>query len=154
MTEKKFPDYSASAVNLTNPQVLEVAMAAYRYELAKMADIEVQIKAAIPQALSDILDQQGRVLADMSKAIHGLIDQFGSYQNIELGIYAVKQRRESTSYTVEGCRKAIPQFAPAVIEEYVNDKKVEGLLKGGLITKEDVAYFAVKTPLVPAYIIR
>lgn len=90
---RKNPDYSASAVNLTNPQQVRELLSAYHAQVAALDGIAKEMEALIPETLRE----QRAVLDKIHRAIRQAVDAFGSYQDVESGWYALKQRRESIS---------------------------------------------------------
>lgn len=114
MADRKNPDYSASAMNLTNDaRLLELLGGLYSLQASRQRQQEA-------------------------------IESFGSYQDMEAGHYALKQRRVTVTYSAAAVRTAMPDFAKAVIEETVNKAKIEGLAKGGLITPAQVEAVSTK----------
>lgn len=142
-------DYSNTAIALKNPpEVLELLKqwAVYRKH---HQDCE-RIESETPEAKRSL-----EAAEEMLKALFKVkeaIDQQGSYQDVAFGLYALKQQRVSTSYDPELVRKHIPDFM-AIIEEHVANDKIKGLLKGKLITAEQLADCEVITTLSPAYIV-
>jgi len=130
MPEKKNPDYSATAVNLCNPpEILEKlkALRDYQKVIKENEDAlsENRNFITIQQALKDV--------GVISGEIKALIETQGSYQDIEKGLYAVKQMRTSESYDAEKFKINYPAYVPAVIVDSVNKDALTGLLKGNLI---------------------
>ena len=142
-------DYSNTAIALKNPpEVLELLKqwAVYRthhQDCVRDASETPEAKRSL-EAAEEMLKAYARVKA--------AIDQQGSYQDVGFGLYALKQQRVSTSYDPELVRKHIPDFT-AIIEEHVASDKIKGLLRGKLITEEQLADCEVITPLSPAYIV-
>ena len=142
-------DYSNTAIALKNPpEVLELLKqwAVYR----KHHYACVCIASETPEAKRSL-----EAAEEMFKAfnkVKAAIDQQGSYQDVAFGLYALKQQRVTTSYDPELVRKHIPDFT-AIIEEHVASDKIKGLLRGKLITEEQLADCEVITPLSPAYIV-
>jgi hypothetical protein len=154
MVEKKNSDYKDSAIKLeNNPKLAEMLNALYELQESERIQ-QGAIQAFIPEeAVANL--RNCRVQIEQLKAeIKTAMDSLGSYQNIEKGWYAIKQSRSSIVYSVENCRKFIPDFAKAVIDESVNEDKIKGLLKGKLITQEDVDKFSKKVSDSPAFIIK
>jgi len=137
MAEKKNPDYSASAVMLTNPPQVEECVLAQRVRIAKLATLEEQAQALIPESLKTEITNLQREISVEDKGIRGFIDTFGSFQDVELGLYGVKQKRESIAYKPELVRQYAPsKVASFVIIESVDSKGLDALLKAGQITPE------------------
>jgi len=137
MAEKKNPDYTQSAWKLTNSEVVAGLMLELRQVQAQIAITNEEIKNSIPSELTFKLDGlQGR-LSGLDKDIRQAIDQHGSYQDFDNGIYAVKQRRESITYQPMLVRRLLPEnVASLVLVESVDTKKLDGLIKGGIVTQE------------------
>lgn len=154
---RKNTDYSNSAVNLTNPSALRELLEKYHLAQTRIQNVNDKIKAAVPQILFDELaveqDFVGRVTDEMKR----VIEAEGSYQDIELGQYALKQRKVSVSYDAARFEYLYPQYAPAIIVKAVDAAKLKGLIKGGLLNEEDLKHPEVgiaKETESFAYIIR
>jgi hypothetical protein len=152
---KKNIDYSASAVNLKNPPEVEKLLIHHRKLLADLTQLGAEIATHIPAHLTAELESTNRDLQESSKAIHEAIDTFGSYQHLESGAYAIKQRKVSKSYKAEPFEKTYPQYAPAVIVKAVDVAKLTGLIKGGLLDEARLEADGVLTiSETYAYVIR
>lgn len=138
MAEKKNPDYSASAVNLCNPPEVKDLLFGQLQRLVSLEDMRMRADSYIPAELkAEIAKLEAEIVAE-DKGIRGYIDTFGSFQDIEAGHYAVKQRRESITYQPTLVRRNLPEnVAAMVIVETVDTKKIDGMVKGGFITTED-----------------
>ena len=79
-------------------------------------------------------------LAEVGKKLREAIETHGSYQDIGTGEYAVKYRRMIKTYHVDPFLLKYAKFAPAVVEQTINVKALEGLIKGGLIDGEDLKH--------------
>lgn len=135
---KQNMDYSNSAVNLTNSTKLDIDLEVLdRYQKEK-ATIEESIQSLIPQDLKDTLLNTERCIDEITRIIKEGIESSGSYQNLEKGWYAVKQRKVSKSYDAFAFEERYPQFAPAIIIKAVDTAKLTGLIKGGLISEADL----------------
>jgi len=149
---KANPYYTDSAVNLTNPEQIKESLKEY-YRLNSVCQ-------SLRQKITD--SEDGKMLAnteeDMSvinNKIRDLIDQHGSYQDQPNGVYALKQKRVSLSYDPQIFRVQFPTFAPAVIKEIIDTTKLNGLIKGNLITEEELVKKGVASKSESfAYIIR
>jgi len=131
--EKKNTDYSASAVNLTNPETVASYLTIYHTDCQSLADLQAQAAACVPPDLQAKIRDYQQSLTNAQQYLRTLIDSDGSYQDIERGIYAVKQRKVSISYNPQILRGKHPAEAALVIEEMVNGTKLAGLIKGGLL---------------------
>ena len=135
MTEKRNPDYSGSAVLLTNPpQVMEL-LAQYHGEQKVLSMLREKADASVPQGIKDGIALHTKMMTDIDKAIHQAIDEFGSYQDIDKGEYALKQKRESIIYKPELVRQYAPsKVASFVLVESVDSKALDALVKAGQLT--------------------
>ena len=135
MVEKKAADYSASAENLCNPAEVGLKLRELREIQSKIRTLEANLEA-IPefQGLQMHLEKQ----RDLDAQIRAMVDAQGSYQDMANGLYAVKYRRVSKTYKAQPFIENYPKYAPAVIENFVNTKALEGLVKGGLLDFQDL----------------
>jgi hypothetical protein len=138
MATKSNPSYEATAVNLKNAEQLKTDLEIYHDINEAIAKLGAEINAAIPQDLKDQLTVLEAHLKTSNDQIRADIDIYGSYQDVEKGWYAVKQRAVSKSYDPEVFEKVYPQFAPAIIIKCVDSVKLNGLIKGGLVTEADL----------------
>lgn len=138
MTEKK-PDYTESAEKLINPTEVVVLLDDLHFQQGVMADIEAKIKEKCADEV-EAASRQGEVLAELQNRIRKAIDTFGSFQDIEAGVYGVKYRRMTKHYHVEPFKRRYEKYVPAVVEETINVKALEGLVKGGLLTEDDLKH--------------
>ena len=132
-TKKKPMDYTASAVALLNPNEVQEALCELNYlnkEVEKTQDI---ISALIPREFTETLTNLIKKREEVTQKIKDRVNTLGSYQNLDAGWYAVKQRKLSKSYDAAPFEQKYPQFAPAVIIKAVDTTKLNGLIKGGLL---------------------
>ena len=139
-TRRKNIDYSASAVNLTNSVQLLVDLRAMRGLTDQIAELQAKMDACIPQDLKDLMSSLQTQLNGCSQGVRTDIDTYGSYQDLDSGMYAVKQRKVSVSYDPARFKFLYPQYAPAIIVESVDTAKLKGLIKGGLLKEEDLKH--------------
>lgn len=130
---KKNTDYSASAVFLCNPAEVTVGYAVLKSGRENLMALREKADSLIPQALKDEIELCQKQITEQENGLRTAIDQFGSYQDIETGEYALKQRKVSVSYDSKILRLKHPKEAELVIEETVNTTKINGLVKGGLL---------------------
>jgi len=150
--EKKRADYSNSAESLINPpEIGEKLKELYQAQ----QDVKLQEELLREIATYQHLKTSEQKVADLTAQIKDMIDAQGSYQDLEQGYYAVKYRRVSKAYEAEPFIKAYPQFVPAVIINSVNTQALQGLIKGGLITEEDLKRNLVqKESINYAYVVK
>ncbi len=133
--EKRNPDYTASAVNLCNPPEIGLKLMELQDAQAKARTLDANLQA-MPEYQE--LKEQEKLATDITAQIRGMVEAQGSYQDIESGFYAVKYKRVSKSYNAERFKANYPKESPVVIMETVNIKALEGLIKGGLLTEQDL----------------
>jgi len=148
---KKNPDYSKTIVNQTNADEVKVALHVY-YELQLDAEKLRGMLEKMPEfkewvAASTKVDWQKSKVQDV-------IDNYGSYQDVENGIYGLKYSRQSKDYHAEPFLEKYSKYAPAVIEQTINVKALEGLVKGGLLAEVELKQAGVitETPTFAYYI--
>ena len=135
MSEKKNPDYTASAVSITNPVEIEILLGQRKAVSGQVGELLNTLEQN--PIYKDI--QEGKAtLAGIDKQLVALIDEKGGYQDTDTGLYALRQRRISLSYIPERLRECIPQWASALISEVVDPKKVSQLIKSKLITESEI----------------
>ena len=130
---KKNTDYSASAVNLCNPPEVKELLERLQVKQVSLQAITEKIEACVPAELREGASSLNNDIGELKMLLQQCVDRQGSYQDIERGEYAVKQRRVSKNYNVEPFEKTYPQFAPAVIVKAIDTSKLNGLIKGGLL---------------------
>lgn len=136
--KKKNVDYSNSAVNLVNPDSVKIGLDSILILRDKLIEVQAKINECIPAELTLI---ENNLKAEMDRQItdlKGYIELDGSYQDLDRGWYAVKQRKVSKSYDAAVFKLAYPLYAPAVIIETMDTVKLGGLIKGGLIKEADL----------------
>ncbi len=147
-------DYSKSALDLKNPlEVRDLLMAYLKVQAARdIATITLDnLLEKLPEHIA--LIKTAKIMDTAYKAVKEAIDRCGSLQDIEEGLYALKQGKVSTSYSVAKVRDLAPDYAKGVIVEEVDARKLNGLHKGGLITDAQLKEMTITAPLAPAYII-
>jgi len=149
----KNPDYSESAINLVNPIQVAGQMERLRGLQADATAVRTEAEALIPPTLKQAIAKIEAEISVQLALITNTINASGSYQDITIGVYAIAQRKVSVTYDPVQARAVIPDFANAVINEAVDKKAIGGLLKGNLITPEQVARFSRESFTV-SYIIK
>jgi len=135
-TKKKNTDYSASAVNLTNPTELGVGLCALKVCQEQLAVVQAKIEDSIPDELKAQRDLYAKQITDLNADLRKAVDDLGSYQNLEDGLYAVKQSVKSKSYNAQPFESSYPEFAQAVIIKSIDGDKLKALQKGGLVADD------------------
>lgn len=134
---KKAPDYSESAENLVNPTEVYELLVRLHGEQASLDQQKAQLRAANENLVTQIEMTEG-VISSLQGDIKQAIETYGSFQNTELGYYGVKYRRMIKSYHAEPFNVYFTKFASAVVEETINVKALEGLIKGKLIDETEL----------------
>ncbi len=134
-SKRKNNDYSATAINLINPPEIKAKLAELHAAQSNVAQLD-----AVLQAMPEYEDMKRfeEKVVNLNLEIHVMIDALGSYQDTEGGEYALKQRKISKAYDAARFKANYEKLAPAVIMETVNVKALEGLIKGGLVTEQDL----------------
>ena len=156
MTEKikTNPDFTASAVNLTNPEGVRHLYCQLRQAQETLDATSCAIEASVPANLKAERKLYEEAVTRLEKFLREAIDAEGSYQDLACGSYALKQRRETVRYSPAMTRQALPmKLADLVVVDTVDARKLEGLVKGGLVTP-DQAKQCGEVTLSYAYIIR
>ena len=137
-TEKKKIDYSNSAVNLCYPANVRDTLAEIRSFKNTLIEVQAKINELIPAELSGQEAELQAKIENLTNEVKETIDIEGSFQDLTLGWYGIKQRKVSKSYNVEQFEHNYPLYAPAVIIKAVDTTKLNGLIKGGLITEDSL----------------
>lgn len=136
MTEKN-PDYTNSAENLSNPDEVKILLDKLHQHQGHLSSYEDELHNANKVIVSNI-DAEKEAITQVVANLRVAIEKFGSYQDIESGEYAVKYRRMKSSYCVEAFKELFPKYVSAVVEETINVKALEGMVKGKLINEEEL----------------
>lgn len=131
----KNPDYTASAENLTNAKEVLCLMDERAVVLKELQSLALSLRESEFGKLMTLNEGRLEVLTGEIKAE---IVRLGGYQDIELGIYALKQKKVSLRYNAEPFIQAFPDYEKAVTVTEVNVEKIKGLVKGKLITEEEL----------------
>lgn len=133
MAEKKNLDYSASAVNLVNPPSVGALLRQLQSQQDNLAILRQQAESYIPPQIKASIAAVELDVDLCRTSIQTAVEEHGSFQDLEAGLYGIKQRRVTVSYDPAEFKRRYPQFGPAVIIEAVDDGKLKGLIKGGLL---------------------
>lgn len=148
--KSKNPDYTESAVNLNNSPELKDMLLVLRQ---KRKDIEGLESVLHETAEWKLIEELEAAFFELNDQIKKTIDRLGGFQSIDEGLYGLRQRRLSLSYIPKLVRTILPKLAEALIEEVVNKKVMDGMLKGGVVSQEQSEACAERTEVL-AYIIR
>lgn len=136
---KKPPDFSQTAVNLCNPSEVYELLTRLHEEQRNLEQQKLELRAKQENLVTQI-EMTEQVIASLQKDIKQAIETYGSFQNPELGYYGVKYQKMIRSYHVDPFKLRYAKYVPAMVEESINVKALEGLIKGGLITEADLSH--------------
>lgn len=134
---KANPDYSASMVRPTNPEVV-INDWHYLNDLkGRLKDLDEAIVKHIPPELLALKVELEALIAKAENLIRVDIEEWGSYQDTTNGRYALKSRSERLLYKPELVRLyASDKVANFVLVESVDTKAMEAMLKSKSIDPE------------------
>jgi hypothetical protein len=138
MTEPKVkanPDYTASAVDISNPQDTVQAYADWLRCKSLLERAELEIEGKIPTELITARDAARKAVDLALKQLQDTVKMAGGLQDIENGHYALYQRKVTLEYDAVEFPKWYPNEAKLVIEPSINVTKLKGLIKGGLLNE-------------------
>lgn len=144
---KANPDYSETAENLCNPPEVKMLLDDIHQKQTHLDSLEKQLMAQ-NEDLANSIELTKREVSDLTKELKEAISQYGSFQDIESGIYAVKYRIVHKEYHAEPFEKHFEQFAPAVIKKAVDREVLKPLVKGGAIKEETLKELGILTERV------
>ncbi|MFA5379396.1 MAG: hypothetical protein WC455_26805 [Dehalococcoidia bacterium] len=145
MVDKKNPDYSKSAKSITNaPETIE----AYNVWLSLVNEVtkaDEVIQKCIP---ADLKETRDRLILEAQSArdyLESKVKEYGGYQDTVTGQYALIIEAKRPQYDAKKFETAFPRESPIVIEKAVNEKALDGLIKGGILTEADLVTQGVIT---------
>lgn len=142
---KKNPDYTASAINLCNPNEVKLALIELYTAQANLVMLESKVRDLIPKELRDEVEAIRKDVTGLNQSVREAIEEHGSFQDVENGNYALQQLKKSSVYHVDPFKEHFSKHTGSVVEETINRKALEGLVKGGLIEQADLEGFKVVT---------
>ncbi len=128
----KNPNYESSAERLTNPESVRLLLLMRLGLNSKMAELQNELQMRNMTLLSEIASLKSDLIINEAKIRKTVLIE-GGYQDVDTGLYALRQKRVSYTYDPVYFRKEYPEYAPAVIKETVDTVKLGGLIKGGLL---------------------
>jgi len=133
---KANPDYTTSALaGINNPPEVKELLAKYHEAQAEAIKYQEALKD-IP-VYQDLIASTQRQ-AEIRRLIEVAIDAHGNYQDIETGVYGLRQVRRTAVYNAVKFADNFPREAAIVIEQAVNVKALEGLFKGGILEPKEL----------------
>ena len=145
MTEKRNPDYTASAINLCNPDEVRMALIDLHEAQQDLQERKALADALIPESIRNGIDEAARLVGDLTASLKDAIEKIGSYQDVEAGHYAIQQLKKSSVYHVAPFKEHFSKHVGSVVEETINKKALEGLVKGKLVEQGDLEMHKVVT---------
>jgi len=134
--ERKNPDYTASAKDLSSPEPTIKAYENWWASKTALEKAELEIEAKIPSELITARDNAQTAVQEAFNILKELVTDLGGFQNLETGEYALQQRKISRSYAVEPFKIHCGEYTPQVLIEAIDGKALESLIKAGKL-KED-----------------
>ncbi len=132
------PDYTASAVQLTNPPEVKGLLDEWLAAVKVRDEVRYQYEKELEALPLYGKDREARALVDEArKNLEVTIKEFGGYQDMEQGLYALQQVRRTLIYDPELVLRHIPEYADKILGQ-VDIDVLKGLLTGKLITQEQV----------------
>ncbi len=125
-------DYSNSAERLTNPESVRLLLLTRLGLNSRVAELQRELEMQNHDLMASIKILT-RDLAANEAEIRNTVLIEGGYQDVDAGLYALRQKRVSYTYDPVNFRKEYPEYAPAIIRETVDTAKLGGLIKGGLL---------------------
>lgn len=138
--KKELPDYSKTAECLCNPATVKKLLDA----LHKRQQTLFVIREHLPPKVMRAIAHQEEKIAELNKEIREAVEQHGSYQDIEAGEYAVKYRRIHKEFNAGTFAEKFPEY-PTAIKKAVDVSKLQGLIRGGLITEDELKVKGILT---------
>jgi len=142
-------DYSKSAVNLVNPDSVKSLLVIRGIQATSLAEYQGELRKRNGDIFAAI-NEISEAMDDNTAEIRRAIEADGSYQDLVAGLYGLKQRKVSYTYDPSLFRAKYPEYAPAVLRRVVDEEKLAGLIRGRLITMEDLLQPSPPTELAVA----
>jgi hypothetical protein len=153
-TEKtrKNPDYSKTIINQTNADEVKLELNLY-YQL-QIESEDLKVKLEITEIFQEWTKANNRLTEQKAK-VQEAIDKFGSYQDLDNGSYGLKYNRHSKEYHAQPMLNKFPKEAGIAVEPMVNVDALNGLIKGKILSEDELKEAGVITEKVTeAYYIR
>ena len=135
---KEAPDYTASGVNLCNPDEVKEQIELLQGYQEQLRATREKISSLIPEELTKELDWFQWNVNDITKAIRLKVEEHGGYQDIKTETYALFQTRRTAEYHAQPFMERYEQAVPMVIENAINATALKGLIKGGMLSQDDL----------------
>lgn len=143
MPEKK--DYTKSGVNLCNPPEVKELIESYAQAVAASTKADDVVSKCIPD---DIYDAQLACQETVDLARNALkiaVEEHGGYQDVDTETYALFLTRRTAQYHAKPFMERYEQAVPMVIESAINVTALKGLVKGGMLSEDDLIEHGVIT---------
>lgn len=152
--ERKNRDYTASAIKLCNPAEVKAL-------LVRRKQLEEERKEA-ESALMNVpefktLQAANETYRENYDQLKLLIDQMGSYQDVEAGVYGLTYTRATQNYVVERVRSTLPPEIVKqviVVSESVDRAKLNALVKNDRSLRDKAEECMVTEKVVVVYEIK
>ena len=121
----------------SNPKEVETLLIGYHQLLSEAQELRRQAN----ELSGGLLDQASKAedaAATVKEKIREAVKEFGDYKDLSTGWEARIEHRISISYDPVEFALVAPDYAQACIVQQVDAFKVKGLLKGGLVTEDQL----------------
>ena len=133
---KANPDYSQSALaGINNPPEVKSILDVYHEQQAVVSSMRKELEA-LPQHQKYC--EAVKYQDELRQLIEQAIDAHGNYQDVDAGVYGLRQVRRTAVYNAMKFADNFPREAAIVIEQVVNVKALEGLFKGGILEPQEL----------------
>ncbi len=125
------------ATEYPNPKEVEQLLDNFHRLLADANDLRKQANELSGGLIEQALDLDAAASA-VKEEIRDAVKEHGNYKDLSTGWEARIEARVSISYDPERFIEVAPDYAQACIVQQVDTTKVKGLLKGGLVTDDQL----------------
>ena len=132
---RKNPDYVKTILNQTNSDEVKSALHVF-YQLnldLESAREKLQCRTEYQEFI--VLQEQ---IADQTKKIKETIDQYGSYMDVENGVYGLKHTMSKAEYHAQPMLDKFPKEANIAVEQMINVDALKGLIKGKILNQDEL----------------
>ncbi len=131
-------DYTNSAVDISNPPEVKAAIAELQEWKTRLAARDNDIAKLVSEDLAKDREWARWQVEDLTKALRAAIEEHGGYQDIETETYALFQTRKTPEYDAQVFTEKHPMAVQMVIEQAINKDALKGLIKGGILSEQDL----------------
>ena len=134
---KNNPDYTKSAKINNNPDTIK-AYQVFMEKNSALDKINTDIEALIPKEMTTAKAAAQEEVNATYMLLREAIKNKGGYQDVEAGKYALIVEAKHPEYDADRLIQLYPNESAMCIENAVNVKKLQGLIKGGLLIESEL----------------